>query len=89
MELITYALLKKQLGSLSNDVEAEISELGSGFEVKGVVETTSALPASGDLGDLYMVSGEGYASYVWDGSDWQLKDGDYATTAEIDAALYS
>ena len=70
-------------------VNESIAALGSGFTVKGVVASTSALPASGELGDLYLVSGEGYASYVWDGSAWQLKDGDIATNAEIDSALYS
>lgn len=75
--------------SMLQDVQEEISSLGSGFEVKGVVATTGDLPASGELGDLYMVSGEGYASYVWDGSAWQEKDGDVATNAQIDTALYS
>ena len=70
-------------------VNESIAALGSGFTVKGVVASTSELPASGELGDLYLVSGEGYASYVWDGSAWQLKDGDIATNAEIDSALYS
>lgn len=69
-------------------VNESIAALGSGFEVKGVV-TKANLPASGSLGDLYLVSDEGYASYVWDGSAWQLKDGDIATNNEIDSALYS
>ena len=69
-------------------VNESIAALGSGFEVKGVV-TKENLPASGELGDLYLVSDEGYASYVWDGSAWQLKDGDIATNNEIDSALYS
>lgn len=71
------------------NVEEEVSHLGTGFTVKGVVESQSALPASGTLGDLYLVSGEGYASYVWDGSAWHLKDGDVATHADLIAALYS
>ena len=70
-------------------VNESIAALGSGFTVKGVVASTSELPASGELGDLYLVSGEGYASYVWDGSAWQEKDGDVATNAQIDSALYS
>ena len=71
------------------EVEEMVGNLGSGFTVKGVVSTVSALPASGELGDLYMVSGEGYASYVWNGSAWVEKDGDVATNAQIDTALYS
>ena len=74
--------------SMLQDVQEEISSLGSGFEVKGVV-TKANLPASGELGDLYLVSDEGYASYVWDGSEFKEKDGDIATADEIDAALYS
>ena len=66
-----------------------VAALGSGFTVKGVVAATSNLPESGDLGDLYLVSGEGYASYVWDGDSWELKGGDIATNTEILTALYS
>ena len=78
--IIPYAMLKK--------VNESIAALGSGFTVKGVV-TKANLPATGELGDLYLVSDEGYASYVWDGSAWQEKDGDVATNADIDSALYS
>ena len=66
-----------------------VAALGSGFEVKGVVAANTDLPDSGSLGDLYLVSGEGYASYVWDGDSWELKDGDIASNAEIDAAIYA
>lgn len=69
-------------------VNESIAALGSGFTVKGVV-TKANLPATGELGDLYLVSDEGYASYVWDGSAWQEKDGDVATNSQIDSALYS
>ena len=78
--IIPFAMLGK--------VNKKIAALGSGFTVKGVV-TKANLPATGDLGDLYLVSDEGYASYVWDGSAWQLKDGDIATNADIDSALYT
>ena len=71
------------------EVEDMVGNLGSGFTVKGVVATTGDLPESGELGDLYMVSGEGYASYVWNGSAYVEKDGDVATNAQIDTALYS
>lgn len=78
--IIPFAMLGK--------VNRQIASLGSGFTVKGVV-TKANLPATGDLGDLYLVSDEGYASYVWDSSAWQLKDGDIATNADIDSALYT
>lgn len=70
------------------DVSESIAALGSGFTVKGVV-TKENLPVSGELGDLYLVSDEGYASYVWDGDSWELKDGDVATNADIDSAIFS
>jgi len=79
--IIPFALLKK--------VQSMIASLGSGFEVKGVVASTDDLPESGTLGDLYLVSGEGYASYVWDGDSWEMKDGDIASNADIASALYS
>lgn len=75
--------------ALLDGVKQMIASLGSGFEVKGVVATTSELPVSGELGDLYLVSGEGYTSYVWDGDSWELKDGDTATDSDITTALYS
>lgn len=79
--IIPYALL--------NGVKNMVASLGSGFAVKGVVTSASDLPESGTLGDLYLVSGEGYTSYVWDGSAWQLKDGDVASDADITSALYT
>ena len=72
-----------------SSTKAMVSALGTGFTVKGVVASTSDLPDSGELGDLYLVSGEGYASYVWDGDSWELKDGDIASNNDIDSALYS
>ena len=75
--------------AMINQVSQQIAALGSGFTVKGVKATKEELPESGELGDLWLVSGEGYASYVWDGDSWKLKDGDIATNNEIDSALYS
>ena len=86
--IIPYSLMEQLSGEVENVAEM-IEALGSGFTVKGVVAATTDLPDSGELGDLYLVSGEGYASYVWDGDSWELKDGDIATNAEIDSALYS
>lgn len=69
-------------------INNSISALGSGFTVKGTT-TKANLPATGALGDLYLVSDEGYASYVWTGSSWEEKGSDVATQADIRAALYS
>ena len=74
--------------SMLQGVNESVAALGSGFTVQGVV-TKANLPATGELGDLYLVSDEGYASYVWEGDSWELKDGDVATNAEIDAAIFS
>lgn len=75
--------------AMINQVSQQVAALGSGFTVKGVVTNKTDLPNSGTLGDLYLVSSEGYASYVWDGDSWELKDGDIATNNDIDAALYT
>lgn len=74
--------------ALLSGVQASVAALGSGFTVKGVV-TKANLPATGTLGDLYLVSDEGYASYVWDGTQWVAKMNDAATAAELQEALYS
>lgn len=74
--------------ALLSGVQESVSALGSGFTVKGVV-TKANLPATGTLGDLYLVSDEGYASYVWDGTQWVAKMNDAATAAELQEALYS
>ena len=70
-------------------VQQEIAALGSGFTVQGVVNDTSSLPASGELGDIYLVSSEGYATYTWDGEQWVLKLYNVATAEDLQAALYS
>lgn len=74
--------------ALQADIGASIASLGSGFTVKGVV-TKADLPSTGSLGDLYLVSDEGYASYVWDGTQFVAKINDVATAAELQEALYS
>lgn len=74
--------------SMLGDLQQEVSSLGSGFNVKGTV-TYAQLPETGELGDLYLVSDRGYASYVWTGSSWEEKGSDTATRADIIAALYT
>lgn len=70
-------------------VQAEIAALGSGFTVKGVVSDTSGLPESGEIGDIYLVASEGYATYTWSGTEWVLKLYNVATAEDLQAALYS
>ena len=71
-------------------VKAMVAALGNGFTLKGIVATTSDLPESGELGDLYMVSSEGYASYTWDEDEWVLKIGvKTASLADIEEALFT
>ena len=59
MDIVTYALLKKRIEGLT-----------PGYTYKGSVASTSALPEDPEQGDLYTVTGEGNAQYVWDGSEW-------------------
>jgi len=78
--------------SIIMDVQAEISSgIGSGLTPKGVVESASDLPATGEVGDMYLVSDEGYATYVWDDvkEKYAPKRNDAATVEEYMAAIYS
>ena len=65
MDIVTYALLKKQIGDLSKSIEA-ISE---GMTFKGSVPTESDLPSNPGNGDLYIIEDTGTKA-VWDGSKW-------------------
>lgn len=77
MDIVTYALLKKQINNLT-----------PGYSYKGSVATSTDLPASGTLGDMYTVTDEGNAQYVWNGSAWVKLYSQIATNAQIDG-LYS
>lgn len=71
MDVVTYALLKKQIGSIL-----------PGYDYKGGVASTSDLPESGNTtGDLYTV---GAAQYVWNGTEW-VEVGEPITNDQIDA----
>ena len=65
MDIVTYALLKKQIGGLSKSIEA-ISE---GMTFKGSVPTEADLPSNPGNGDLYIIEDTGTKA-VWDGSKW-------------------
>ena len=72
-------------------VQQMITSLGSGFEVKGIEVSKDDLPESGELGEIYLVSGEGYTPYTWDGTEsaWMPVMFNVATAVETQSALYS
>lgn len=72
-------------------VQAEMETMGSGLTPKGVVASSSDLPDSGEIGDMYLVEDEGYTTYVWDdvNNEYAPKRNDAATVEEYMAALYS
>ena len=81
MDMVTYALLAGKVRAL----DSKFDGVAEGFSYKGSVASVSALPASGNTaGDLYTVTAEGNARYLWNGSEWvNLND----ETAELQNAL--
>lgn len=76
MDIVTYALLKKQLIG----IESVLEDLNLAYSYKGSVATIDDLPDDAELGDLYTV---GTAQYVWDGTSWIMIAG-AITNSEID-----
>ena len=77
MDVTTYALLNKKIGSLGTAVSA----ISDGFTYKGSVASTSDFPGSPDAGDMYTVGG---IKYVYDGTDWvQVISDDLDTTLAV------
>lgn len=72
-------------------LKAMISGLGTGFTPQGIVASTDDLPASGELGDYYLVSSEGYAFYTWDNESeqWVVRTYNIATHEDIQEAFFS
>ena len=67
MDMITYALLAGKTRAL----DTKYSGLAEGFSYKGSVAAVASLPASGNTaGDLYTVTAEGNARYLWNGTEW-------------------
>lgn len=62
---ITYGAVMGHVKSLSERVD----DIPSPFTFKGSVATESDLPASGDVGDLYIVQ-EDHTKKAWDGTEW-------------------
>ena len=86
MNGITYdlkdALARSEIIELQNVVDA----IGTGaFVYRGSVASSSNLPGNPDLGDLYTVTDEGSAEYVYDGFDWIHLENLAITNAQIDA----
>lgn len=77
--------------ALLQGVQTMVSDLGSGFDVKGIVSTSDALPSTGEVGDVYLVSSEGYTRYTWDDTlgEWKPMLNDVATAEDLQSALYS
>ncbi len=65
MDAVTYALAKKVAAGIT-----------PGYSYKGSVTAETDLPANAEQGDLYTVTGEDNAQYVWDGEDWIKLNGD-------------
>ena len=75
MDIVTYALLKKQISGMMPNY-------------KGTVTATTDLPANADEGDMYVVAGEGNIHYSYISDEWVAIDPPLATNADIDG-LYS
>lgn len=66
---------EKGFVSISSTVTATadgIARLDSGYQLLGVVETSSDLPGTGNPGEAYRVIGQGI--YAWDGSQFSLDE---------------
>lgn len=77
MDIVTYALLKKQIGGIT-----------PGYDYKGQAATINDLPSGATTGDLYTVTSEGNAQFVYNGTEWVQIYSQIASNAQIDG-LYS
>lgn len=60
--------LKTDLTNQVSTLQGPKGDTGQGLEIKGKVDTTSQLPATGNEGDGYLVAEE---LYVWMGNTWK------------------
>lgn len=74
MDVVTYALLKSDIGGLKTLVES----LQQGLDYKGSVATVDDLPNDAASGDSYTVSETG-GQYVYDGTEWVRLNQDLLT----------
>lgn len=70
MDIITYALLKKQVDNVT-----------LAYSYKGGVATVADLPDNAEIGDMYTV---GTVQYVWDGTQWTNAGDTPITNEQID-----
>lgn len=71
MDVVTYAILKKQIDNVT-----------LAYSYKGSVADESSLPDDAETGDLYTING---AQYVWDGTDWiKIENFKTITDSEIE-----
>lgn len=82
MDIVTYALLKGQIGNLGKSLEG-ISE---GMKFKGSVPTESDLPSNPQGGDLYIIQDVG-TKVVWDGSQWIKFDNGSKDVQPLDKSI--
>ena len=84
MDIVTYALLKKQVGSVSKQIEG----LSEGMTFKGSVPTKADLPSNPQGGDLYILQDTG-TKVVWDSSnnEWITFDNSSANVEALDKSI--
>lgn len=77
MDLKPYILLKKKVNQSATEIsaiETALETYPSGFTYKGDVASVNDLPASGnEKGDMYIVTGENNAEYIWNGTAWEAR----------------
>lgn len=77
MDLKPYILLKKKVNQSAtaiSAIETALETYPSGFAYKGDVASVNDLPASGnEKGDMYIVTGENNAEYIWNGTTWEAR----------------
>lgn len=66
MDLVTYALLKRKVSSISSQLDG----LTTGFDYKGSVSDDTDLPSGASIGDVYTVDNESNQEYAWNGEEW-------------------
>ena len=73
MDVITYGVLIGKVKKSEADSEAVkslVESFPSGYTFKGTVASTTDLPNTAEVGDLYIVTGEENSEYVWDGTQF-------------------
>lgn len=83
---ITYDIKDAPARTSITELQNVVNAIGTGaFVYRGSVASSANLPGSGDVGDMYTVTAEGNAEYVWDGTDWIKLNNLAITNLQIDA----